>query len=168
MAQKSIPISNKVGYSMFWNSMWDDKNNFSKMNQINFFIKYFLNFFFYDFFRNYYLYIYNFKKYFYKNIKFKYELNIIDDKKINNLFFKNFFKNDLYISKIWLFKYQNWIIIYFIIYSKINFDNFKKNIVKNYDNFNILSLINNYYLNLFKINLNNNYLNNYIIYKNNF
>ena len=30
MAQISIPMSNKVGYSMFWNSMWDSKINYAK------------------------------------------------------------------------------------------------------------------------------------------
>ena len=30
MGQKSIPVLNKVGISMFWNSMWDDKINYSK------------------------------------------------------------------------------------------------------------------------------------------
>ena len=167
MAQKTIPISNKVGYSMFWNSMWDSKNNFSKVNQINFFIKFFLNFFFNDFFKNYYFYIYKFKNFFYKSMKIKHELNIVDNKG-GDLIFKNNYKNNLYISKIWLFKYQNWIIIYFVLYSKINFDNFKKHLINNYDNFNTLNLLNNYYLNLFKINLNSNYLNNLINCKNNF
>ena len=80
MAQKSIPVFNKVGYSMFWNSMWDNKNNFSKKFQKENFIKKFIKFFFYDFFQNRFVYHYNLKKIDLFILNNKYNLNNISKK----------------------------------------------------------------------------------------
>jgi hypothetical protein len=60
VGQISYPILNRFGYSMYWNNMWDNINNYSKFflkslffnsiffNFFNFYLS--LNFFFYTFF----------------------------------------------------------------------------------------------------------------------
>lgn len=166
MAQKSIPIFNKVGYSMFWNSMWDNKNNFSKKIQKENFIKLFINFFISDFFYNKFVYFYNFKKINFFNLNLKYKLNNLFK---SNLLYKNlinYSNNDLLVSKVWVLKFQNWIVIYFLLYSKNNFLlNFND---ANYKGNNYYSIINNYYLNFFKFKINKTCLKKAIFLKNNF
>lgn len=168
MVQKNTPYINKSGYSMFWNSMWDDKIDFSKNLQKDFFLKSFINFFFSDFIFNQFL--NNFKKNeLDNNFNKNYNFNILNFK---NFFLKSFINSfcDSYfiLSKIWFFRYQNWIILYFYLFSKSN-PIFKKNnkvykIKKNY----LYNYLNNYYLNIFKYNKINFNINNNIFKKNNF
>lgn len=42
MGRVSMPIMNKTGYSMYWNSMWDDKLNYSRSLKDNIFINDFI------------------------------------------------------------------------------------------------------------------------------
>ena len=49
MGQISIPASNKSGYSMFWNSMWDSKHNYNVFLKQDIFIKSSLILFFSDY-----------------------------------------------------------------------------------------------------------------------
>lgn len=169
MAQKSISVMNKSGYSMFWNSMWDNKNNFSKFLQNDFFIKSFINYFFIDFFQNQFVYFYNFKKINFDYLLYNYNLKYLqNNKKFLNIYLNNFFNDELYISKIWLFKYHNWIIIFFFIYSKNNSRLLFNKINPINNNSHIFNLITNYYINLLNNSFNNDYLENNIFFKNNF
>lgn len=168
MVQKNTPYINKSGYSMFWNSMWDDKINFSKNLQKDFFLKSFINFFFSDFIFNQFL--NNFKKNelnvdFFKN----YNFNILNfNKKFLKIYINSFCDSYFILSKIWLFKYQNWVILYFYLFSKNN-PIFKKNnskykVKKNH----LYNYLNNYYLNIFKFNKINSNVSHNIFKKNNF
>jgi hypothetical protein len=169
MVQKNIPYINKSGYSMFWNSMWDNKNNYSKFLQKDFFIKSFINYFLSDFLQNQFIFKSNLNKIDFVNIKNNYNLNFLDkNKNYINLYLNNNYNLDIYNSKIWLFKYQNWIIIYFFIFSKINSYIFKKNIKFNKNNLYLYNYLNNYYLNLMKFNTTKKYTESFIFNKNNF
>lgn len=115
-----MPIMNKTGYSMYWNSMWDDKINYTRSFKEDIFIK----IFFYLFIEGGYTFLFRYKinsvddhlNY----IKNKYNLHILKKKKEESNFnlvvnYSNF--SESYTSKIWLLKYQNWVIFYFFIYS---------------------------------------------------
>lgn len=145
MGQISIPAANKSGYSMFWNSMWDSKHNYNIFLKQDVFIKSSLILFFSDyssdklfFFlklnsRN------NFKSY--KIINFK------NKKKINfNLYYKFFRKNnnsDIFFSKLWVLRYQSWILLHISVFFFLKDDISKKKIEINFDNWFF-----NYYKNL--------------------
>lgn len=157
MVQKNIPYLNKSGYSMFWNSMWDNKNNYSKYLQKDFFIKSFINSFFSDYLFN--QFFYKFKKtdFNISSINNNYNFNILNK---NNSYIYNYIDSNSYsyinVSKIWLFKYQNWVVIYFYIFSKensffLNKNNFSEN------NICFYNYLNNYYVNLYKQS-NNKYI----------
>jgi len=169
MVQKNTPYINKSGYSMFWNSMWDSKNNYSKFLQKDFFIKSFINYFFSDFLQNQFIFKMNLKKLHFNEIKNKYDLNFLNSNKnyINLYLNNNNFSNELHISKIWLFKYQNWIVLYFFIFSKSNSYVFNKNLKLYKSNLYFYNYLNNYYLNLLKLNFNDKYSKSFFL-KNNF
>lgn len=169
MVQKNMPYVNKSGYSMFWNSMWDNKNNYSKFLQKDFFIKSFINFFLSDFLQNQFVFKTNFNKLVLKNLKNNYNLNFLENNKIYiNLFLNNNFNLEVHSSKIWLFKYQNWIIIYFFIFSKLNSYIFKKNLKFSKNNLYFYNYLNNFYLNAMQLNINTKYSESFIFNKNNF
>lgn len=153
-----MPIMNKTGYSMYWNSMWDDKLNYTRSFKEDVFIK----IFFYLFIEGGYTFLFRYKI---NNVddhltflKNKYNLHILKKKKEENNFnlitnYSNF--SELYTSKIWLLRYQNWVIFYFFIYSfnsGIFYKKKKKKIIKfrksNKKYFNILI---SYYLNFLKL-----------------
>ena len=164
MAQKNSPYVNKTGYSMFWNSMWESKNNFSKNTQKDFFLKSFINFFVSD---------YLFNNIFYKNfnskkLNYNYNYNFTINKYFLKIKFKSIYDdNNIIISKIWFFKYQNWFLIFFYVFSKLNSFFFKNELKKTEFNLNFYNKFNNFYFNNFKNNLNFNMLRNFIL-KNNF
>jgi hypothetical protein len=161
-----MPIMNKSGYSMYWNSMWDDKLNYTRSFKDDVFIK----FFFYLFIEGGYSFLMRYKI---KNIddhfnylKIKYNLHILKKKKDEN---KYMYLTDesnsskIYLSKIWVLKYQTWIIFYFFTYSFKSGVFFKK---KKYaklgkSNNNYLNLMNSYYKNLIKVNYDYDLYNNY-------
>ena len=115
-----MPIMNKTGYSMYWNSMWDDKLNYTRSFKEDIFIK----FFFYLFIEGGYTFLFRYKI---KDIndhlnflKSKYNLHILKKKREEDNFnlvvdYSSF--SESYTSKIWLLKYQGWVIFYFFIYS---------------------------------------------------
>ena len=170
MVQKSNPYINKTGYSMFWNSMWDSKNNYSKNLQKDFFLKSFINFFFSDFIQNQFIFKFNFLKLNNYSVFFKnYNLNFLNkDKKHLNYYLNNNFNTDIYISKIWLFKYQNWVILYFFIFSKINSYFFKKTLKSFKNKAYFFNYLNNYYTNSLNLDLKKNYFNKFFFKKNDF
>jgi len=169
MVQKNIPYINKSGYSMFWNSMWDNKNNYSKFLQKDYFIKSFINYFFSDFLQNQFVFKTNFNKLDLNSIKLNYNYNFLsNNKNYLNLFLNNKINNELHISKNLLFKYQNWIILYFFVFSRNNSYVLKKNTKFYTNNVYFSNYLNNFYLNLFKLNVNKKYSDSFIFSKNNF
>lgn len=160
MGQISIPASNKSGYSMFWNSMWDSKHNYNIFLKQDIFIKSSLILFFSDYSSD--------KLFFFlkndsrKKLK-KYKIsNIRNKKKINFNLYYNFFRNnvnnnDIFFSKLWLLRYQSWVILNISIFSFFKDDVFKKKLEINFDNW-----IFYYYKNLLVFNIkkikNNKYI----------
>lgn len=160
-----MPMMNKTGHSMYWNSMWDDKLNYSRSFKEDMFIRMFFSLFI----EGGYLFIFRYKinsvdshLNFLKN---KYNLHFVKIKKDEKHYFyvldprKN---SQRYLSRVWLLKYQTWIIFYFFTYSfDLSFfkkkKKLKKKIYKQY--FNIL---NSYYFNTFKLGYNYKSFNKYI------
>lgn len=149
MGQISIPESNKSGYSMFWNSMWDSKHNYNIFLKQDIFIKSSLVLFFSDhssdklfFFlkldsRN------RFKKYSINNLKNKKKLNF--NSYYN--FIRNSNNNDIFFSKLWLLRYQSWVILNISIFSFFKNEILKKKLEISFDNWFFY-----YYKNLLIIN----------------
>ena len=149
MGQISIPASNKSGYSMFWNSMWDSKHNYNIFLKQDIFIKSSLVLFFSDhssdklfFFlkldsRN------RFKKYSINNLKNKKKLNF--NSYYN--FIRNSNNNDIFFSKLWLLRYQSWVILNISIFSFFKNEILKKKLEISFDNWFFY-----YYKNLLIIN----------------
>jgi hypothetical protein len=160
MGQISIPIMNKVGFSMFWNSMWDDKHNYSRSLKEDIFIRSFVKLLFEDVPSSNIRFLSDnifkssiknpiFKKY---NIHLKRGFSLAE---FRNYLFR-FNKPSLYFSKVWVLKYQSWIIIYFFVYSN-KFNKFlKKQIDTDYtdilENDYMFDIVSNYYLSFFKSN----------------
>jgi len=136
MGQISIPASNKSGYSMFWNSMWDSKHNYSIFLKQDIFIKSSLLLFFSDYSSDK---LFFFLKFNSRNKFKKYKLNNVKNKKKLNFnsyyhFLRNTNNNDIFFSKIWLLRYQSWVIINISIFSFLKNDIFKKKLEINFDN----------------------------------
>lgn len=137
MGQISIPAANKSGYSMFWNSMWDSKHNYNIFLKQDIFIKSSLILFFSDYSSDK---LFFFLKSNSRNKFKKYKINIIrNKKKINfNLYYK-FFRNvnnnnDIFFSKLWLLRYQSWVILNISIFCFFKDEVFKKKLEINFDN----------------------------------
>lgn len=162
MGQASIFTLNKVNHSMFWNSLWDDKINFSKSLKEDIFFRNFLEIFFesnssFKFLKKNYFFLKRRAPEKYYNIFFKYNYKELEkyliDLKINIIFF----------SKFWILKYQSWFIIYFYMFD-FKISEKKYNIKKSkISNINILI---EFYINI--LNLNSNYTDFKKIYKNKF
>lgn len=135
MAQISIPMSNKVGYSMFWGSMWDNKINYSRSLKEDIYLNKFIPLVFEDSISTKIFKTINYNKLNLKSISKLYNLHI----KINNLNKNDFYKYILELnkvnffkSKIWILKYQKWVVIYFFIYLPF-FNTLKSKSFKNFD-----------------------------------
>jgi len=157
---------NKTGYSMYWNSMWDDKLNYTRSFKEDIFIK----IFFYLFIEGGYTFLFRYKVSNIDNhlnfIKNKYNLHILKKKKEEGNFnlvtdYSN--NSELYTSKVWLLKYQGWVVFYFFTYSFNCGIFYKKKKIKfkksNKKYFNILI---SYYYNLIKLDYSFSYYNNYL------
>ena len=127
MGRVSMPIMNKTGYSMYWNSMWDDKINYSRSLKDSIFIKDFI----------YVLFEGGYSYFFFLDLKnCENNNNFLNLKKKYSFHTKKIFKkNDIgsiisyklikkkknkfrpYLSKIWILNYQTWVVVYFYIYS---------------------------------------------------
>lgn len=168
-----MPIMNKTGYSMYWNCMWDDKLNYSRSLKDDIFLKNFIYIFFeggdnFMFFVD--LRFYEKKNHF---LKKKYNFQIKQVFKKNEIGAEIGYKYAVkkkkkfrpFLSKIWLIKYQTWIIIYFYSYSFNLSSFFKKKIKKSKKikkNKKYFTIVFNYYKNLLKLNCS------YFFFKNNF
>ena len=137
MGQISIPASNKSGYSMFWNSMWDSKHNYSVFLKQDIFIKSSLILFFSDYSSDK---LFFFLKFDSRNKFKKYRINNVKNKKkLNfNLYYKftrnSGNNNDIFFSKLWLLRYQSWVILNISIFSSFKEELFKKKLEINFDN----------------------------------
>lgn len=170
MGRISMPMMNKTGYSMYWNSMWDDKLNYSRSFKEDILLKMFFNLFI----EGGYTFVIRHKI---KNIDthikmlgVKYKLHILkikkDEKRFNYL---NDPKKDgiSFLSKVWLLKYQNWVVFYFFVYSS-DLGGLKKTHKKKKKTKQYSHLLNGYYYNFFKINYSYDHFNNYTLKNSNF
>lgn len=119
MAQISIPMANKVGYSMFWNSMWDGKINFSRLLKEDIYLNMFIPLLFEDKISTKIIKSKDFNNLLKRVDYNRYNLHM----KVNNLSKKAFYKymSELnkvtyFSTKVWILKYQKWIIIFFFMY----------------------------------------------------
>jgi hypothetical protein len=115
MGQSSLPTINRLGFKLFWNNAWDNKFLYRY-----FFIKFiYLDYFFLKLFSEKFC-LNNFVSLKKKNKTCFFFKNFYIYSK--NIFFKKiFFALNFCSSKLWIFKYQNWIILNIFIY----FPNFK-------------------------------------------
>lgn len=144
MGHSSIPSLNKVGQSNYWNFMWDDKHNFKRSLNESLMLQEFIS----DFFEH-----FSYKKiiiksykhdFFEKNLE-KYNIFILEkynSKKLIN--FLEFSDDRCFFSKIWVIKYQRFVIVYFFMYA--SFLRKKRKITKKKNIFpnNLNLLIKNY------------------------
>ena len=102
MGQPSLPLLNKVGYSMHWNSNWSNLVSYKKFLYFDFFVKKFFFFFFDD------KVITLFVKKFYlpKKVIITSEL-LLPKKKISL---------PLYVTSVWFLYYQNWVVLTLYVY----------------------------------------------------
>lgn len=125
----SLPMSNKVSTSNYWENIWDSSLLFKKF----FFLTLYLNKFLYTlFFDNVFLIIIN------NFIKKKYFKGYKEYKKIQKL--NNFFL----LGKLWIFKYQTWYILVLNIFNVSNTHKRKK-INKKVTTYNFQNYIHKYY-----------------------
>lgn len=167
MGRISSPSLNKAGYSMFWNSMWDDKHNFSNLINEDEFLRISIPLIFEDNYANDLISYLKDKKLSFEVLQ-DYEIfskNLNCNKLVKLVKSEKF---DLFVSKSWILRYQGWIILYIFVYLP-SFNTFllnsDTNIIFNKSYFNIFF---NYYYNLFKLNYNNDYFYTQITYKTNF
>lgn len=167
MGRISSPSLNKAGYSMFWNSMWDDKHNFSNLITEDEFLRITIPLIFEDNYANDLIFYLKDKKLSFDILQ-DYEIfyKTLNPNKITKLIKAE--KFDLFVSKSWILRYQGWVILYIFIYLPI-FNAFLSNSDTNM-NFNksYFNIFFNYYYNLFKVNYNSNYFFSQITYKANF
>lgn len=150
MAQISIPMSNKVGYSMFWNSMWDGKINFSRLLKEDIYLNIFIPLIFQDKISTKIIKTRDFNKLIKKIDFFRYNLHLKTNN-LNKLSFYNYItslnKIKYFSSKVWILKYQKWVIIYFFVYlpkfnTLKNIENNPNNkYFENYNNINSLFIL---------------------------
>lgn len=162
MGQISVPVINKTGYSMYWSSMWDDKFNYSRFLKEDIYIRKFIPILLEDNI------LFNFRHknnlYNLNSVNVKYNMHIHSDwnKYEIHSYINGLNKSIFYTSKIWVLRYQSWILIFFYIYSPSFNKLLKKtdileNSVSDSISHNILL---NYYNSLIKLN------HNYLFYKN--
>jgi len=169
MGRISLPHLNKAGHSMFWDSMWDDKHNYTKLLNNNIFIHTCIPLIFDDYSNVNLLFLIKKNNNLDDNIiKYRIFMRNVAHNKINvyNSLKKN--KSLSFLSKTWILKYQSWIILYMYIY----ISNIENKIAKL--RFPLSSeylyqhIYFNYYYNLQKFNYNNEFYSYKLIKKNTF
>lgn len=102
MGQPSLPLLNKVGYSMHWSSNWSNFVGYRKFLYFDFFVKRFFFFFFSD----------NVADLFIKKFYLMKDINIL-----SKLVRYNKGKPiPIYVTTTWFLYYQNWVILTLFIY----------------------------------------------------
>ena len=138
MGQAGIPMLNKVGYSMFWNSVWDSKIHYNRFLKEDIFLN---QFFLLSFNDNSSLNTFNFKSK--KKINnFKIKNHFIDNEKSSLYkFLLNLNRVDYYSSKLWILRFQKWIILYHFLY----ITNFNKLLIKKSNDLEFFNYYDNFY-----------------------
>lgn len=126
MGQTSISILNKTGYSMFWSSVWDQKILYSRNLKEDLLLNSFFDLSFNDSLS---VNLLTFKKNDVINHK-KYNFNVNYKNSVFYRFILNNNKVNYTSSKIWILKYQKWVVIYQFIF----IPNLKKTIINDNDN----------------------------------
>ena len=123
MGQISLPVLNRTGYSTFWQSVWDDKHNFNRGLKEDFLIRTIIPYIFFDRIS---------KQQQFISFKVVDESIILKEfvswptyatpelvyNKLKYFFLKKT-KIPYYILKIWILKFQSWVLIYFNLYSPL-------------------------------------------------
>lgn len=117
MGQTSLKYLNRVGYNLYWDKIWESKNNYN-----NTFIKFcFVDFFFNNFFNNNFFKKYNVVQPNYlkscKGVSYNFSNQLLFVSK--PFWFTN--KINFYTSNLWVLSYQNWIIFNVYIYTPESF-----------------------------------------------
>jgi len=159
MGQINLPVLNRTGYSTFWQSVWDEKHNFNRSFKEDYLIRAILPFFFFDRISK--------KKQFihFNVIKSSNILKTLDYwsnftepgilyQKIL-FYFKRKKKIPYFILKVWILKFQSWLIVLFSIYSPVKFFSLFMTDKKTYE---LLRHFGYYHIFLKALKLNTNYL----------
>lgn len=112
MGQRNLPLLNRTGNSIHWDSSWNGFYNYSTSLNKEFFLKKLLSLIFIDnIFSNIIFKKINLNKSFFR--KFTYEVKLKKFKKFK--FFKK--KLPYFTTKIWFLKFQNWFIVILFFYN---------------------------------------------------
>lgn len=159
MGQINLPVLNRTGYSTFWQSVWDEKHNFNRSFKEDYLIRAILPFFFFDR-------ISKKKQFIHFNVikssnilktleywaKFT-EPNVLYNKIL--FYFKKKKKIPYFILKIWILKFQSWLIILFSIYSPVKFFSLFMTDKQSYE---LLRHFGYYHIFLKSLKMNSNYI----------
>jgi hypothetical protein len=150
MGQASIFTLNKVGYSMFWSSMWDDKINYSRSLKEDIFFRNFIEIFFetkssFKFLKKNYFFLKTYSYNFFYVVYFKFSYKELEK------YLLNIRRGTYFFSKFWILKYQYWFIIYFYILNFKEIEKYNQFVSFKSNNINILT---NFYINIIKIDHN--------------
>lgn len=120
MGQTNLPLLNRVGYFLFWDSVWEDFFNYARSLREDFFIKNLINIILIDriIFSKFF---FSFKFYkFLNNYSSSFFLNFESFYMLRNSFKKLAVRSiPVYFSKIWFIKFQNWCFVSMYIYKPI-------------------------------------------------
>lgn len=169
MGQISLPVLNRTGYSTFWQSVWDDKHNFNRGLKEDILIRTIIPYIFFDRIS---------KQQQFLSFSVVNESVVLKEfvcwpdyatpdmvyTKLKQFFFKKT-KIPYYILKIWILKFQTWVLIYFNLYSPLKATFIFSKKPKKY---NITNHIGYYHLFLSSLKFSKNYLSNINYIKNNF
>jgi len=149
----SLPLLNRSGNFLFWNSVWDDKHNYSKNLKEDIFIKMCIPLIFRTRFSK--KFISFLKKYHLKESEIIQNdiLNFttVDYKNLCSFYSRKNKKIDIYFSKVWILKYQGWVIVYFFYYSSLFNKALTFTKLHGYFEFQYNSIFYNYYTNFIKL-----------------
>lgn len=169
MGRISLPYLNKSGHSMFWDSMWDDKHNYTLLLNNSVFIHECIPLIFDDYSDMNLFFLIKIK---HRSSSNKIKFKIFMRKKFNRLNLYKYFKRRkplTFLSKTWIFRYHSWIILFMYLYISNSFTNLKKNNQLNLNNdYSYHNIYFNYYYTLKKNEYNNSSYTSKIIKKNSF
>jgi len=134
MGQISLPVLNRTGYTMFWGSTWENTHNYQNNLKEDILLRMLIPSFFNKT-------VVNTSFFFNKNLFFKNSLLVNPEWSTNSLYLNlNSDFNDTildktnlptYFNKIWILRFQNWVLIFLIFYkpseNTLNLDIFKNN-----------------------------------------
>lgn len=157
MGQISLPVLNRTGYSMFWQSVWDSKLNYTRNWKEDYLIRKIVSFVFIKRWTK------NWRFYTSKILK---NSIILENKNVFNYFSdpitlhktvaeENREKKEhlKYVLRVWIVKFQKYIIIYFFLYTPKQFSFYiKKDTQPLKKNFQLINFL--YYRLLNRLNKN--------------